>query len=149
MTESVLSKTSPHDFDAELAERARKVITIDDEACIRTLIRHTLLRENYEVVEARNGREGLTVIRKEMPDLILLDVVMPDMSGLEALHLIRTDDAIAHIPVLLLSGFKDTEKLGKALQQPRTDFLPKPFLLEELRERVRGLLASRRDNRSS
>ncbi len=122
--------------------RPLKVITIDDEPCIRTLIRHTLLRENYEVVEARNGREGLTAIRREMPDLILLDVVMPDMSGLEALHLIRTDGAIAHIPVLLLSGYKDTEKLGKALEQPRTDFLSKPFLLEELRERVRGLISS-------
>ncbi|NUO81367.1 response regulator [candidate division KSB1 bacterium] len=122
------------------ASRHIKVITIDDEASIRHLIRHTLRRDNYEVVEARNGREGLTAIRREMPDLILLDVVMPDMSGLEALHLIRTDGAIAHIPVLLLSGFKDTEKLGKALEQPHTDFLPKPFLLEELRARVRSLI---------
>jgi CheY-like chemotaxis protein len=120
--------------------RPIKVITIDDEPCVRALIRHTLLRENYEVVEARNGREGLTAIRREMPDVILLDVVMPDMSGLEALHLIRTDGAIAHIPVLLLSGYKDTEKLAQALEQPRTDFLPKPFLLEELRVRVRSLI---------
>lgn len=122
--------------------RLRKVITIDDEACIRTLIRHTLTRENLEVVEAPNGREGLTAIRQEMPDLILLDVVMPEMSGLEALQLIRTDGAIAHIPVLLLSGFKDSEKLRKALEHPRTDFLPKPFLLEELRQRVRGMLGT-------
>lgn len=120
--------------------RQIKVITIDDEKPIRTLIRNALLRDNYEVVEARNGREGLTAIRQEMPDLILLDVVMPDMSGLEALHLIRTDGAIAHIPVLLLSGYKDTEKIGKALEQPRTDFLSKPFLLEELRERVRNMI---------
>ncbi len=126
--------------------RPRKVITIDDEACIRTLIRHTLTRENLEVVEAKNGRDGLTAIRKEMPDLILLDVVMPEMSGLEALQLIRTDGAIAHIPVLLLSGFKDSEKLRQALEHPRTDFLPKPFLLEELRQRVRGMLVSGRAN---
>lgn len=122
------------------ATRQIKVITIDDETPIRTLIRQALLRDNYEVVEAKNGREGMTMIRQEMPDVILLDVVMPDMSGLEALHLIRTDGAIAHIPVLLLSGYKDTEKLEKALAQPRTDFLPKPFLLEELRERVRNLI---------
>ena len=120
--------------------RPRKVLTIDDEACIRTLIRHTLLRENFEVVEAKNGREGLTAIRQEMPDLVVLDVVMPEMGGLEALQLIRTDGAIAHIPVLLLSGFKDSERLSKALEHPHTDFLPKPFLLEELRQRVHGLL---------
>ena len=121
--------------------RPRKVLTIDDEACIRTLIRHTLLRENFEVVEAKNGREGLTAIRQEMPDLVVLDVVMPEMGGLEALQLIRTDGAIAHIPVLLLSGFKDSERLSKALEHPHTDFLPKPFLLEELRQRVRELLS--------
>lgn len=132
-----------HSFTPEAGfapARPIKVITIDDEKPIRTLIRHALLRENYEVVEAVNGREGMNMIRQEMPDVILLDVVMPDMSGLEALHLIRTDGAIAHIPVLLLSGYKDTEKLEKALSQPRTDFLPKPFLLEELRARVRNLI---------
>lgn len=141
---------SMHSFTPETGftpARQIKVITIDDEKPIRTLIRQALLRENYEVVEAKNGREGMTMIRQEMPDLILLDVVMPDMSGLEALHLIRTDGAIAHIPVLLLSGFKDTEKLEKALAQPRTDFLPKPFLLEELRARVRNLILPGPDSR--
>jgi CheY-like chemotaxis protein len=132
-----------HSFTPEtgfVPMRPIKVITIDDEKPIRTLIRHALLCENYEVVEAVNGREGMVMIRQEMPDVILLDVVMPDMSGLEALHLIRTDGAIAHIPVLLLSGYKDTEKLEQALAQPRTDFLPKPFLLEELRARIRSML---------
>ncbi len=129
-----------HDLTPSFEQRQAKIITIDDEAPIRALIRHTLAHENYTVVEAKNGREGLIVIRNEMPDLILLDVVMPDMNGLEALQLIRTDGAISHIPVLLLSGYKDTEKLGKALEQPRTDFLPKPFLLEELRARVRSLI---------
>jgi len=130
--------------DANLSSteaRKIKIITIDDEAPIRYLIRHSLRREQYEIVEAGNGREGLEVIRQEMPDLIVMDVVMPEMNGLETLQAIRADVNIAHIPVLLLTGVKDTEKLNKALETPRTDFLPKPFLVEVLKERIRKMIA--------
>ena len=126
----------------ESKPRQRKIITIDDEAPIRHLIRHCLRRENYAIVEAANGKEGLQVIRQEMPDLIVMDVVMPEMNGLETLQAIRADARIAHIPVLLLTGVKDSEKIAAALTAPRTDFLAKPFLVETLIERVRQLISS-------
>jgi len=117
-----------------------KIVTIDDEPAIRSLIRHALHKEKYEIFEASNGEEGLKLIRKEIPDLILLDVVMPEMNGLDTLEAIRKDALLSHIPVLMLTGVKDSEKLAVALTQPRTDFLAKPFLLEMLQQKVREIL---------
>jgi DNA-binding response OmpR family regulator len=119
---------------------AKKIITIDDEAPIRSLIRHTLRQEGYEVFEASDGREGLELIRRERPDLILLDFVMPEMNGAETLRAIRSEEQIAHIPVLLLTGVKEVEKIGPLLQDIRNDYLDKPFLVETLKEHVRTLL---------
>jgi CheY-like chemotaxis protein len=119
---------------------SKKIITIDDEMPIRSLIRHTLRQEGYEVLEAKDGSEGLEKIRRELPDLIVLDFVMPVMNGAETLKAIRSDAQIAHIPVLLLTGVKDAAKLEPLLQDSRNDFLAKPFLVDMLKERVRKLL---------
>ncbi len=119
---------------------SRKIITIDDETPIRSLIRHTLRQEGYEVLEAKDGSEGLEKIRRELPDLIVLDFVMPVMNGAETLKAIRSDPQIAHIPVLLLTGVKDAAKLEPLLRDSRNDFLAKPFLVDMLKERVRKLL---------
>jgi len=118
----------------------KKIITIDDERPIRSLIRHTLRQDEHEIFEACDGREGLAIIRRERPDLIVLDFVMPVMNGAETLRAIRSDPAIAHIPVLVLTGVKDAEKLAPLLQDERSDFLDKPFLVETLKERVRKML---------
>lgn len=123
-----------------LRRSIRKIITVDDESPIRSLIRHSLRQEDYEVLEAANGSEGLEVIRRERPDLIILDFVMPEMNGAETLHAIRSDPEIAHIPVLLLTGVKDAAKLAPLLKDAQVDFLDKPFLVETLKERVRKLL---------
>jgi CheY-like chemotaxis protein len=119
---------------------SKKIITIDDEMPIRSLIRHTLRQEGYEVLEAKDGSEGLEKIRRELPDLVVLDFVMPVMNGAETLQAIRSDPQIAHIPVLLLTGVKDAAKLEPLLQDTRNDFLAKPFLVDMLKERVRKLL---------
>jgi len=120
----------------------KKIITIDDELPIRSLIRHTLRQDDHKVFEAGDGRAGLEIIRRELPDLVVLDFVMPVMNGAETLRAIRSDPRIAHIPVLLLTGVKDAEKLAPLLQDSRSDFLDKPFLVETLRARVRKMLYS-------
>lgn len=118
----------------------KKIITIDDERPIRSLIRHTLRQDDHEVFEAGDGREGLKVIRRERPDLIVMDFVMPEMNGAETLRAIRSDPQIAHIPILFLTGVKDAEKLAPLLKDERSDFLDKPFLVETLKARVRKML---------
>ena len=119
---------------------SKKIITIDDEMPIRSLIRLALRQEGYEVLEAKDGSEGLEKIRRELPDLIVLDFVMPVMNGAETLKAIRSDPQISDIPVLLLTGVKDAAKLEPLLQDARNDFLAKPFLVDMLKERVRKLL---------
>jgi two-component system KDP operon response regulator KdpE len=121
-----------------------KIVTIDDEPAIRSLIRHALRKEPYKIFEAGNGDEGLKLIHEKLPDMVLLDVVMPEMNGLDTLVAIRQDAQIAHIPVLMLTGVKDSEKLKTALGNPRTDFLEKPFLLEMLQQKVREILKTYR-----
>jgi CheY-like chemotaxis protein len=103
-------------------------------------IRHALCQEDYDVIEAKDGSEGLEKIRRELPDLIVLDFVMPVMNGAETLKAIRSDPQLAHLPVLLLTGVKDVARLKPLLEDPRNDFLEKPFLVETLKERVRKLL---------
>lgn|SRR5574341_1131725 len=130
----------PKDNPSALRPSGQKIITIDDEPPIRSLIRHALRQEDYEVIEAKDGSEGLEKIRRELPDLIVLDFVMPVMNGAETLKAIRSDPQMAHLPVLLLTGVKDVARLKPLLEDPRNDFLEKPFLVETLKERVRKLL---------
>ena len=120
--------------------RSIKIITIDDEAPIRYLIRHSLRGENYEIFEAGNGKEGLEVIRQHKPDLVVLDVVMPEMNGYETLQAIRSDSSLAATPVLLLTGSKDKERLEQLSQSPHTDYLAKPFMIKVLKDRVNKLI---------
>lgn len=138
MFDNLMTNTNP----AVPMPLSKKIITIDDEMPIRSLIRHTLRQEGYEVLEAKDGSEGLDKIRHELPDLVVLDFVMPVMNGAETLKAIRSDPQIAHIPVLLLTGVKDAAKLEPLLQDSRNDFLAKPFLVDMLKERVRKLLQS-------
>lgn len=123
-----------------------RIVTIDDEPSIRSLIRHALRKERYDIFEASNGEDGLKLVREKAPDLILLDVVMPEMNGLDTLIALRQDAELSHIPVLLLTGVKDSEKLTTALNNPRTDFLAKPFLLEMLQQKVHTILNSQCSN---
>lgn len=119
----------------------KKVLTIDDEPSVRLLIRTALQHERgIEILEAGDGVEGLEAIRRARPDLVLLDVVMPRLDGIKMLLTLRAEPEIADTPVILLTGYKDQEKLLPLLEQKQTDFLAKPFLLELLRQKVQHML---------
>ena len=120
---------------------SKTVLTIDDDPAIRQLIRVALEKEeNIQVIEASDGISGLEAIRQYRPDLVLLDVVMPRQDGLHMLQTLRSDPDLSFTPVILLTGFKDREKLLPLLKQENTDFMAKPFLLELLRQKVRDKL---------
>ncbi len=120
---------------------AKTVLTVDDDPAIRQLIRVALEKEeNIQVIEASDGISGLEAIRQYRPDLVLLDVVMPRQDGLHMLQTLRSDPDLSFIPVILLTGFKDREKLQPLLKQENTDFMAKPFILELLRQKVKDKL---------
>lgn len=116
---------------------AAKVLIVDDEASIRRLLRLTLEAVPYQVVEARDAREGLHLAAAERPDLIVLDMGLPDRRGLEVLRDLRT---WSQIPVLILSVENETETIITALDAGADDYMTKPFRTEELLARLRVCL---------
>jgi two-component system KDP operon response regulator KdpE len=116
---------------------AGRVLIIDDEPQIRRIMRETLTSAGYEVEDAKNGEEGLVKVREFRPALVLLDINMPDMSGIEVCKAIRTDSNIAII--MLTVRKSDADKVA-ALDAGADDFVTKPFSTPELLARVRAAL---------
>ena len=116
---------------------AGKILVVDDDPQIRRVMKATLVGHSYEVVEARTGEEALETLPKESPNLILLDMNMPGMSGIETCRAIR---AGSDTPVIILS-VRNTEKdKVAALDAGADDYVTKPFGIEELLARIRAAL---------
>src|SRR2546425_8656218 len=117
-----------------------KVLVVDDEPQIRTLLKATLSRAGYAVVEAANGREALNAKSIDKPDLVLLDLGLPDRDGLELVTLLRQEPRSA---LIVISARDQTEQKVAALDLGADDYVTKPFDTEELRARVRASLRLR------
>jgi two-component system KDP operon response regulator KdpE len=120
--------------------RATKVLIVDDEPHIRTLLRATLNRAGYSVIEASNGREALNAKSIDKPDLILLDLGLPDRDGLELVTALRQEPRSA---LIVVSARDETEQKVAALDLGADDYVTKPFDTEELLARVRASLRQR------
>jgi CheY-like chemotaxis protein len=123
------------------------VLVADDEPVLRILVRATLDRGNYTVVEARNGHLALTLARSELPDLIILDMAMPGRSGHEVLAELRRDPATESIPVIVLTGGDSAD--SQAMRRAGANgYLTKPFspfaLSTLVAELLKGLSAESR-----
>lgn len=116
---------------------ADRILVVDDDPQIRRVMKATLVGHNYEVIEARTGEDALRLLPEEMPNLVLLDLNMPGMGGLETCRQIR---AGSDIPVIILS-VRNTEKdKVAALDAGADDYVTKPFGIEELLARIRAAL---------
>src|SRR5437016_8804114 len=126
-----------------------RILVIDDEAAIRDSLRMTLEYEGYEMVGAPTGQEGLALAERETPDLILLDVKMPGMDGLEVLDRLRA--ANETLPVIVVSGHGTISTAVEATKKGAFDFIEKPFASERVLVSLRNALDQRRlrdENRS-
>jgi diguanylate cyclase (GGDEF)-like protein len=112
------------------------ILVADDEPINRSLIQRRLERAGYRVMTAQNGREAVDMARAERPDLVILDVMMPVMDGLEACQLIKGDDIIRDTPVIFLSARDETDVKVSGLSLGANDYISKPFKAEELLARV-------------
>ncbi|MBI5253434.1 MAG: response regulator [Euryarchaeota archaeon] len=116
-------------------------MVVDDEPDIRYLLRKMLEKEGYEVTEARDGRECLEKLKKERPDLILLDIMMPGMFGWEVSKRIKEDEATKSIPVAMLTVRTSEEDKVKSLEESLADWhISKPMDREKLMETIKWLL---------
>lgn len=118
----------------------KKLLIVDDDLDTLRLLEYTFQRKGYQVATARTGAEALEMVRRERPDLIILDIMMPDMSGLEVSRRLRAMPRTARLPILMLSALgKATDKIA-GLRAGADDYVAKPMHLEELAARVEALL---------
>ncbi|TPW04969.1 MAG: ATPase/histidine kinase/DNA gyrase B/HSP90 domain-containing protein, partial [bacterium] len=129
---------------ADIGEADRTVIlVVDDNAEIRAFLRKHL-KEDYRVVEAADGEEGLEMARREVPDLVLSDVMMPRMDGYAFCRALKADPETSFVPLILLTARGSEESRIHGLELGADDFLTKPFNRRELLVRVRNLIDSRK-----
>lgn len=117
-----------------------KIIVVDDDPAIQALIRVNLEMQRHQVLTASDGVEGYALIQQEIPDLVILDVMMPNADGYTVCQRIRKNPATEHIPVLMLTALGVVEDKVKGFDVGADDYLVKPFELPELQVRVRALL---------
>jgi len=118
------------------------VLLVEDNADLRTYVRDEL-GDEFQVLVAANGNAGLDLARTEIPDLILSDVMMPGLNGLDLCEKLKADDLTNHIPVILLTAKAGPRSRKEGLQSGADDYVAKPFDVEELRIRIRNLLEQR------
>lgn len=104
-----------------------RVLVVDDEAEIRELCRVNLEFEGFTVTEAGDGQEALDAVRRDPPDLVFLDLMMPGTDGWQVLEAIKSDDATAHIPVIVLTAKSGEDDQMRGWQEGILDYVSKPF----------------------
>ncbi|HEX2173724.1 MAG TPA: response regulator [Dehalococcoidia bacterium] len=118
-----------------------RIVVADDEADIRRLIVFTLKRRGYQVLEASAGDAALDLIRRERPDLAVLDVMMPGLTGLEVAGALGADPATRSIPIVMLSAKGQSVEIEAGLASGARAYLVKPFAPQDLAARVAEILA--------
>lgn len=118
----------------------RKILVIDDERDILDLVVPPLVREGYQVGTSMSGQDGLRRVREEHPDLVILDVMLPDLDGIEVCRALKWDSATRGIPVVMVTGKADESDVVLGLGIGADDYISKPFRLKELLARVKAVL---------
>ena len=123
---------------------SHKILVIDDSRVIRNMVRDMLPKGNFQVLEAKDGVEGMNCIRQERPNLIMLDFLLPRMSGWEVFQQIQTQPDLQSIPLVLMSGRREevTEKIPEPFEY--FEFVEKPFEQKDLIEAIKAAMAKSR-----
>lgn len=125
-----------------MEENTKKTILVaEDDLAIRNVLRDKLVREGFTVLVAKDGEEGLTVALKNNPDLILLDIIMPGLDGVDMLRLLREDEWGKSVPVLLLTNDSNPEHMLETLKYNAVDYLTKSdWDLESVVKKIQAIL---------
>ena len=123
-----------------MGNAAYKILVVEDEPDIRKLVHYNLTQDHYKVVEAESGDQALKLIQRDKPSLVILDLMMPGMSGLEVCRVLRGQDETAKLPILMLTAKAGESDRVLGLELGADDYLAKPFSPRELVARVRAIL---------
>lgn len=113
-----------------------RILVVDDEPDLVELVRHHLAREHYDVVTAGDGETGLAEARRRLPDLVVLDLMLPGIDGLEVCRRLRSDPRTTHIPIVMLTAKGEESDAVIGLSQGADDYVRKPFGMKELVARI-------------
>lgn len=117
------------------------ILYIEDERSMIDLVHQTLKLSGYKVISALSGKQGLAMIRERKPDLLLLDLMMPDFNGWDIYRTLKSDAALANIPVIVITARKpETDRVVLKDLPPADDYITKPFDVENLIRSVKNLL---------
>jgi DNA-binding response OmpR family regulator len=122
---------------------AAKILAVDDEPELTDLMHYHLVRAGHEVTTAANGWEAIHAVRASRPDIILLDLMLPDLDGFGVCEILRRDPATATIPIIIVSAWASTDSRNLGLELGALDYITKPFSPPELVARVNRLLHAR------
>jgi two-component system, OmpR family, phosphate regulon response regulator PhoB len=120
----------------------KKLLIVDDEDGLRSLVRMTLDSDSYQILEAQEGRQALEIARAHHPDLVLLDVMLPDVSGIEICRQIKSDPLMASTTVLMLTAKAQQSDLGEAEDAGADGYFVKPFSPIALVHKVESILGA-------
>ncbi|MPR10025.1 adenylate/guanylate cyclase domain-containing protein [Microvirga tunisiensis] len=130
----------PPETSRDRPRETGRILVVDDNASNRGLLLRRLEREGHQTIEARSGRQALQILDTEDVDLILLDLMMPDMNGLQVLERLKAHERLRDIPVIMISGLQETASIVRCIEAGAEDYLPKPFDQVLLRARINACL---------
>ncbi len=122
------------------------ILIIEDEPDIRTLIKFNLDKIGYKVFLDKNGEDGLKTARKTLPDLILLDLMLPGINGLDVCRVLHADSATSEIPIIILTALSQEDDIVRGLENGADDYITKPFSLKVLEARVKAVIRRKKLN---
>ncbi len=119
---------------------AYKILTVDDSKTIRMIVKKAFKSYNCDLFEGENGVEGLAIAAKEKPDLIILDITMPVMTGIEMLGKLKAESDLKDIPVIMLTAESGKENVMQIVKMGVKDYIVKPFKGEQLIDRAKNII---------
>lgn len=123
---------------------SRRILVVDDDEMNLRMAEFILKQDGYEVLQAQSGMEGLLFLRDEKVDLILLDIEMPIMSGIQTFEIIKSNEELKNIPVMFLTAAADADTVIEAVKLGAIDYVTKPFMPQDLLERVDKVVYNRK-----
>ena len=116
------------------------ILVVDDERDLLDLIEYNLKKEGFQVLRAENGEEGIALAKENKPDLVLLDIMMPKMNGLEAVEVMRKDNDLKRIPIIFLTARSDEKTEVEGLNRGGDDYITKPISTTKLISRIKAVM---------
>lgn len=113
------------------------IVVFEDDAALLELVRHNLIRAGYRVLTHATGQNAIPALKQAVPDLVILDIMLPDTDGLEICRRMRADDSLANVPVILLTALDSETDRVVGLEMGANDYVVKPFSVRELLARIR------------